>query len=291
MVSLSQKPCADYVLLRTNNTSDTLTYYTRADIQEASAPFLKQYFEDGRSEALMTGNSTSRSSLPSEVAEKITKWIGNPSSSFLWVEGPVFTPAERQLSAVAVLLCDSALDGENPIPCISFTPKSTYPTQQMPGLKSRQDIVLISMLYSIAAQLIQLLPDKMEPTTPSFETEIFENLDGSFSSASTALDLIESLLAHGPPTLMVIINRLQVAECPSTTPHLKRFVELLKAYEPEHTIKVLFLTQGSSPALAGTLDVLTEKINARRMAQAKPGQPLRGWSSLGNVKVGSPSSE
>jgi len=257
--------------------------FTRAEIQKISAPFLEQYFEDGRSEVLKSGNSISRSSLPSEVAHKITKWIGTPSSSFLWVEGPIFTPAERQLSAIAVLLCDSALDGENPIPCVSFTPKSTYSTEHTPDSKSRQEIVLIAMLYSIAAQLIQLLPQEIESTTNSFDK--FEKLDGSFASIPTALDLIESLLANGPPTLMVIINRLQVAECPSTTPHLKRFVELLKAYDPEHIVKALFITQGSSPALAGTLDVLTEKINARRMAQAKPGQAPKGWSSLGSMKI------
>lgn len=143
------------------------------------------------------------------------------------------------------------------------------------------------MLSRIAGQLIQLLPEELESATSSFGTETFEKLDGSFASASVALDLIKSLLAYGPPTLMVIINRVQAAECPSTTPHLKRFVTLLKGYDPQHIIKVLCITQGSSTALAGTLDVLTEKINARRVAQAKPGQPPRGWSNLGNVKVGS----
>ena len=265
--------------------SDMVSSYTRADIQEISSPFLKQYLEDGRSEVLKTASSISRSFLPLEVAQKITKWIGHPSSSFLWVEGPVFTPAERQLSVIAVLLCDSALDSENPVPCVSFTPKLTYSAQQASGSMSRHEKVLIAMLYSLAGQLIQLLPEELDSMTHNFETQAFEKLDGSIASVSAALDLIESLLAYGPPTLMVIINRLQVAECPTTTPHLERFVKLLKTYNSERMIKVLFITQGGSAALAGTLDALTEKVNARRMAQAKPGQPLKGWASLGNLKV------
>lgn len=84
---------------------------------------------------------------------------------------------------------------------------------------------------------------------------------------------------------MVVINKLQLAECVSTTPHLKRLVQLLKAYDSERIIKALLITQGASPALSTTLNPLTEKVNARRMTQAKPGQPLKGWSRLGDLKV------
>lgn len=273
------------MLVNTLEMSDTVSSYTRADVQEISAPFLKQYLDDGRSEVLKAGSSISRSVLPSEVAQKVTKWIGHSSSSFLWVEGPVALQAERQLSMIAVLLSDSALSGENPIPCVSFTPRATYYGQQASDAMSRQERVLIALLYSVAGQLIQLLPEELDSPAHTFDTQAFQKLDGSMTSASAALDLIEALLTYGPPTLMVIINRLQVAECPTTRPHLERMVKLLKAYGPEHIIKALFITQGGSPILAGTMDILTEKVNARRMAQAKPGQPLRGWASLGNLKV------
>ncbi|KAK3322846.1 hypothetical protein B0H66DRAFT_620668 [Apodospora peruviana] len=263
----------------TDDMSDMASYYTRADIQEATAPFLKQYFEDGRSEVLLAlGGGTE--------AHKVDRTF---VFVVLWIEGPAaFTPAERQLSVVAMLLCNSALDGEAPIPCVSFTSKSTYFMQDPSDFMSRQEKVLIAMLYSIAGQLTQLLPEELElelVATHTFEPQRFAALDGSFASASAALDLIESLLAYGPPTLMLILNRLQVAECPIATPHLERLVKLLKAYDSENIIKVLFITQGSSSALTATLDFLTEKVNAWRMVQAKAGQPLRGWSSLGNLKA------
>lgn len=76
-----------------------------------------------------------------------------------------------------------------------------------------------------------------------------------------------------------------MVECATTTPHLERLVALLKAYDSERTIKALFITQGGSPALARTLDALAEKVNARRMAQARPGQPLKGWANIGNLNV------
>lgn len=140
------------------------------------------------------------------------------------------------------------------------------------------------MLYSIAGQLIRLLPKELDSATDRFEMHAFESLDGSLASAASALDLMKSLLAYGPPVLIVIINRLQLAECPATAPHLERFVKLLRAYETDRVIKTLFITQGGSGTLGKTLDPLTEKANARRMVQAKPGEPLRGWSSLGNLE-------
>lgn len=189
--------------------SETVFTYTRAAIQETSAPFLEHYIEDGRSGAARRGSCISRPFLPSEVEQKIAKWIGDPFSSFLWVEGPVYTPAEQQLSAIATLLCDMALGGETPVPYVLFTPKSTYPARQAPDPKTRQERVFIAMLYSLAGQLVRLLPEQLDSTPHgSFERRASERLDGSMASAPAALDLVESLLAHGPPTLMVVINRL-----------------------------------------------------------------------------------
>ncbi|KAK4246011.1 hypothetical protein C7999DRAFT_15812 [Corynascus novoguineensis] len=260
--------------------------YTRNDIREMSAPFLRRYLEDGRSEVAKGGSSISRPSLPSEVAHKVTTWIRDPCPLFLWVEGPVSTSAERQISAVAMLLCDLALSSRASVLCISFTPRLMYPAQKEAGPSVRQERVLIAMFYSLAGHLIQLLPEELDSMPHSFELQVFQRLDGSIASVSAALDLIETLLAHGPQTVMLIINRLQVAECASTTPHLEPLVKIFKAHaSPKRMAKALFITQGASPALARTMDLLTEKVDARRMVQAKPGRPLSGWSSLGNLKI------
>ena len=225
----------------------------------------------------------SMSSLPSEVAQKVIKFVKDPSSSFLWIQGPVHTPSEQRLSVIALLFCNSALEGDPPVPCVCFTPKSSYPSESDLESTSRQERVLVAMLYSLAWQLIQLLPEEFEASTSTLDKRALERLDGSSASTSAALDLIKVLLAYGPPTLMVIVNRLQVAECAATTPYLKRLVQLLQGYDPTRIIKVLFITGGASPALTETLNFLTEKVDARKMAQAKPGQPLRGWVSLSNL--------
>jgi hypothetical protein len=264
--------------------SDIMVSYTRDDIQKTSAPFLKDYLKDGRSDILGAADrSASDSSLPDEVVEKLAAWIKSPSSAFLWVEGPVHTPAEHQLSVIAVLLWRQLLSGKDPIPCVLFTPKLEYPAREVPDSTSRQERVLIGLLYSLAGQLVPLLPEELDAAPHRFEAQVFENLDGSVASVLAALDLIESLLAHGPPNLVVILNRLQVAECPRTTPHLERLVRLLMACDAKRNVKGLFITQGSSVALAGTLDDLTEKADAGRMAQAGSGQPPKGWTSLGNL--------
>ncbi|KAI0850006.1 hypothetical protein F5Y00DRAFT_268768 [Daldinia vernicosa] len=264
--------------------------YTKDEIQESTAPYLDTFLQDGRSQVLTATSTISRSFLPAEVTQRIGNWIGDPSSKFLWIWGPVYVAAERQLSLAAARIYDSALSARNPVPCVSFTPTSGYIPQQslnstLVSAMSKQEEVLISLLYCIAGQLIRLLPDTIDSATEEFDTQVFKSLDGSLTSASVALDLIRSLLAYSPPILIVIIDKLQLAECSSTVPYLERFVEILRNRAPSQIIKVLFITGGISMVLARSMDNVTEKVDAGRMVQAKPGQPLRGWSSLNNFHL------
>jgi len=263
--------------------------YTGSEVQESAAPYLDAFLQDGRSEVLSAVNTLAKVQLPTEVTQKISMWIEGASSKFLWVEGPVYLAAERQLSLTAVRICDSALGARNPVPCVAFTPKSRYPSQGGPGhapvpVVSRHEHVLIAMLYCIASQLIQLLPEQFS-TTDVFEPLTFESLDGSPDSIPIVLDLIRSLLAHSPPTLIIIVDRVQLAESPATMAHLERFIALLRERASSQIIKALFISGGGSGALAKTMDYRTEKVDARRMVQAKPGQTLRGWSSLSNLNL------
>jgi len=48
-------------------------------------------------------NAANKVFLPSGVTQKISKWMGDPSSAFLWIEDPVSTAAaEKQLELIAL---------------------------------------------------------------------------------------------------------------------------------------------------------------------------------------------
>lgn len=177
---------------------------------------------------------------------------------------------------MAVQICGMALRARDPLPCILVTPSllhfNTIPETDM----SNQEKVLIVLLYHIVDLLICLLPEELDSTIGAFN-----KLDGKITSATAALDIIGALLVYTPPTIMVIIDKLQLAECSATMPYLERLINLFKSHSRNRIIKAMFITTGSSEVLAKVLDCTTEKVSARRMVQAKPGQPLRGWSGLG----------
>lgn len=141
----------------------------------------------------------------------------------------------------------------------------------------------MALLYSMIGQLVRLLPPEFE-SNGKLDGHTFQDLDGSFESASTALDLVEFLLTHTPPTLTVIIDKLHLADNPATRPHLARLDALLRDLGSRQVVKALFATAGS---LCGTYKVDEDggEGDAGRMVQGKPCQPLRGWSSLGNLRV------
>jgi hypothetical protein len=49
-------------------------------------------------------------------------------------------------------------------------------------------------------------------------------------------------------------------------------------------IKILFTTTGGCGVLAKTIS-FSERIDAGRMVQAKPGHSLKGWSSFGDLRL------
>ncbi|KAL2211622.1 hypothetical protein CC79DRAFT_1363920 [Sarocladium strictum] len=269
----------------TADDSDVPRSYMGDEVQQSLAQYLEVY-QDGRLEVLRDSDLSNRSALPSEVTEKVSSWIAGTSSSFLWVEGPMSVAEEQRLSTIAVQLCSAALDSADPLPCVFYTPKPRYTFKDEDGLAQEQ--VCIAMLYCIASQLSQLLPRIFESDTVYFEASELDQLDGSLDSASYVLDLIEVMLIHSPPTLLVIIDKLQEAECSSTIPHLDRLLKLFRAHSRRQLTKVLFFTGGRSEVLNDELDFQIERADARRMSQKTPGQPRIGWSDLETLKVALP---
>ncbi|RYC61935.1 hypothetical protein CHU98_g4283 [Xylaria longipes] len=188
--------------------------------------------------------TTSKPMLSREVLSDIQKWIKIPTG----------------------IECDYEIQ-----------PKKTISTAV-----SKRQATLIALLYLVTGQLIWLLPSTFESRLRT--DEVIGSLDGRFASAAVALDLIEALLEHIPPMLLVIIDKLNLADSPETRPYLTRLIAMLRGQDTTKVIKTLFTTAGSCAVLAKTT-TRGERADAGRMVQGKPGQHLRGWSSVGNLKL------
>lgn len=273
----------------------------RSDLEHHIHGLLARYLEDGRMDIARNPRDASFTTLPSEVLVGLQKWISALKSTMVWVSGEDATPFGSGLSVAALKLCD--VSKEIGIPCISFISRQRYsfctpdPANKS-GMQEQldpQEAGLIALFYTVIAQLILLLPDDPFPVNPVLEKSNFEKLDGTMASAPVALQIIRELASYAPPSLIWIFDNIQLAENKTTRPHLKAFMDFLREQERKTNAaaareegkmpysKVCFTTDGNSLVLNTTTNARTERIDASRMAQRRPGRPLRGGSDVSEL--------
>ncbi|RDW60323.1 hypothetical protein BP5796_11929 [Coleophoma crateriformis] len=270
-----------------SNEASQLLSLTQDEVERWSSD-LDSFLDDGRDEIISAVNTLSSPTLPREVVQELQKWIRQPKSTFLWIEGPVGAATEKQLSYAVIRLCDTLQNAG--MPCISFFPRYRRRVQPEASPKSpSRGTALTAVLYSILAQIIRILPVEFEYNARLDETT-FRSLDGSLESSSAALDLIASFLPYVTGILCFVIDGLQLVDEPETRSPLKRLVAILRAESKRKLLKVLFTTGGMSVAMKESIRMI-EKVDASRMLQGRPGTMPRGFSNLNSLKMPSSSSE
>jgi hypothetical protein len=174
-------------------------------------------------------------------------------------------------------LCNISMHAR--IPCVSFfcKPAYTFTSASQTGL-SNQEAAVVALLYSTIAQLARLIPAEV-PAAPEFHQQQFDLLDGSIDSAHVALRIIQALLVHAPPSMIWVIDGLQLAESRSTISLLSSFFEILRRQEELRISKVCFTTDGNSVVLTRAISV-HEHVDGSRMVQGGPGRQLRGGGDV-----------
>ncbi|KAI0376344.1 hypothetical protein F5Y04DRAFT_292774 [Hypomontagnella monticulosa] len=249
---------------------------TRYEIRKYACALL-HYVEDGREVIYSALGGSSRGLLPDEVLIELQEWLGAKESKMIWVEGMPADSYGSELSLAAMRLVDISLNAG--VPCISFFVKPSYNFASK-TLPQRQAAV-VALLYSIITQLASLLPVEFEGMDELDETQ-FRKLDGSFSSVPIALRIIQALLAHAPPSLIWVLDGVEMAENSDTIHDLKKFVEILQDQEKRHISKVCFTSDGNSIVLTGAMSIF-ERVDASRMAQGRPGHLLKGGADINTL--------
>ena len=143
---------------------------------------------------------------------------------------------------------------------------------------TRNEAATIAFFHTILTQLVRLLPAEFE-ATEELDLNQFTLLDGTIGTLPVALDLIEKLVAYAPPLLIWVINGMQLMESETTYQYLTRFVQILRRQGKWTLSRVCLTTDGNSAVLNGTVNV-TERVDASRLSQARPGQVLKGSASI-----------
>ena len=147
---------------------------------------------------------------------------------------------------------------------------------------------LISLIYAVIRQLIELLPSFMSFTKDLREPR-FAKLDGSVDSCDEAIALLGGLLDLSPPMLFCVIDALEVLDDRSTTKHITAFVKTLRGHKiyksplsegSDRVLKILFTTAGRSSNLLMDLRDDEMVFAERAISALSPGRPSAGRRSL-----------
>ncbi|KAJ5172525.1 hypothetical protein N7492_005118 [Penicillium capsulatum] len=196
------------------------------------------------------------------VITSLEQWIQNPRSQALAVGG---SPSTVFPSPVALIsACYASFARRARLPVISHF--CALPTQEVAG-QTLQQKGLIGLTYSLIRQLIDCLPTMVDSDSSlDLSVERFRNVDGTFSSWTTALSLVDTLLNFAPPLLVCIIDGLDVIHDPSTDAEIRQLIRVLLTHtrfkpqpgasgtpSPVCLFKVLFTAAGRPSALVETM--------------------------------------
>ena len=196
--------------------------------------------------------------LPSPMLARLRDWISSEESEILWVAGPEHYCYPSKMSAVAATMV-ALFTEEKPTAVFHFCDLPLPWTVQ--GGESREEIGLMSMVYSMIQQLIDHVPPRFD-SSKDLGLKRFTPLDGNVSTLDGALELLRDLIPLCLPYLVIIIDGIEQLDDWKGQHGCKEFVKTLRQCkplkprddEPQRVYKVLFTTAGKRGALMETLD-------------------------------------
>ncbi|ELQ43179.1 hypothetical protein M0657_008814, partial [Pyricularia oryzae] len=263
---------------------------TRGDIKLSAQNLTTGFLQEKNEEVWWRSMQSQDVMLPDEVVVEMEKWMKTPASKWIWVEAPVDELAEKRLTCAAFRIAEIVLNSG--MVCIYFF-ASARPTWKGSSAKdswniqnsSRKEEAATALLYSLITQLVRL-PRELDRCPPDLcRPDAFDSLlDLSIPPAArhaAALGLIRTLLDHAPKALVLVVDAVHLADCAATRRPLADLLGMLRERGRSlgHVVKVLFTTVGSCALLAANMQ-RGERVDAERMALARPGLPLRGWSQI-----------
>lgn len=252
---------------------------SRFELEQLTAGLTK-HMEDGRAQLSNHLRGAARGQLPHETLVAFQRWVQAGASRTMWAEGAPSGVYGSDLSLAAMRVCDVSLQAR--VPCVSVFVKPRYAQAEGHGGMPRAEAATVSLLYSLVCQLARLLPPEFE-ATDELSYENFGLLDGSIGSAGVALRVIDALLAHAPPSLILVIDGINMAESSTTTAILSSLMDIIRSQEQRRILKVCFTTNGNSRVLIKATRVV-ERVDASRVALGGISAPLRAASDINELK-------
>lgn len=251
--------------------------FTRTSLQQVSRD-LQAYYPSTISEESSQGSGDlATRTVSGLVVVRLKEWLASPRSDFLWIIGSN-SPFGNEATLAASHILDIAMSAR--LPCVSFSCTPTTAVPHAPGDgKTRCTILLIALLYSIIHQLLCLVPETFED---AYDLEdAIRVMDGGDNSIPKALDIIQALLRHRTPLLLIILDGLELIEDDTTVPHLRNLISVIHSRQNDSRLKVLLGSQGFLES-GGQLDV-EERVDCTLLPRRRPGRAQPDGRFLGEL--------
>ncbi|KAI1338824.1 hypothetical protein F5Y15DRAFT_98862 [Xylariaceae sp. FL0016] len=251
---------------------------TREQLERTSR-IIDGYIEDAKEDLLRETDLMSRPNIPEEVTTEVQRWLTEENNSFLWIEGSGEDTADLPLTLLALHVYLITMRAR--IPIASFFSKDTYNSA---GSAPSSDVAgLVALLYSLIGQLVLLVPMSFNATRALTESN-FQMLDGELGSTDAALDIVEALLELSPPSLILVLNGLEIIESERTVKQLHRLLKSIRAQSKVKTLKLLLTTSGYCVVADKNTDMnAREQVDAARFAQVRGRAHLPGGMYMSDV--------
>lgn len=251
--------------------------FSRANLQKVSTHLQKYYPSTVTGENNHDTRDLAAQTVPGLVVVRLKEWLASPRSDLLWIIGSN-SPWGSEASLAASHILDIATSAR--LPCVSFrcTPIIDLPHVSEDG-KTRCVTFLVALLYSIAHQLLCLVPETFEDGYDL--EEAIQAMNGVEDSIPGALETIEVLLRHRTPLLLVILDGLEFIEDDDTVPYLRNLINILHSRQSDSRLKVLLASHGF---LESGIDLdVEERVDCTVLPRRRPGRAQPDGRFLGEL--------
>lgn len=251
--------------------------FSRTNLQKVSRDLQKYYPSTDTRENNHETRDLAAHTVPGLVVVRLKEWLASPRSDLLWIIGSN-SPWGSEANLAASHILDIATSAR--LPCVSFT---CTPTMELPHVsedgKTRCVTLLVAILYSIAHQLLYLVPETFEDGYDL--KEAIKTMNGAEDSIPRALKVIKALLRHRTPLLLVILDGLELVEDDDTVPYLRDLISILHSRQSDTRLKVLLASQGF---LESGIDLdVEERVDCTVLPRRRPGRAQPDGRFLGEL--------
>ncbi|XEV04992.1 hypothetical protein FSHL1_010279 [Fusarium sambucinum] len=252
---------------------DTITPASRTisrEELEVESRQVEKYISDKKN--LSLDRNIPNVQVPSEIALRIQTWITASDSQALWINGLTHPTHGQVVSTTAAYVV--ALAHSTQIPCISFFCQSQ-------GLSSqRNNLQLISLLYSLMRQLSLLVPETISPSSDLLSD--LKSLDGNHESIPLAMKIIEGLYDVTPHLMFYVLDGLQFLG-KGADAAIGQLIDILRKPQEGRVTKLLVTTRGFVPPCSKFGP--GERLDCDRLPTKGPGRSLLTNRSLSSISL------